>query len=262
MLTSLGRAFGAALIFSLPLMMTMEMWELGVVMNRWRLVLLIASSFPMLMFLSHFCGFEPTWDWREDARDVSIAYGIGIATSVVILFLIGGLTIDMPLSEIAGKVALQTVPAALGALLGRSQLGQSARDDEPDDAYAGELAVMASGAMFLGLTVAPTDEIVMIAQRMGPLHQLLLVPFALLVMHGFVYAAEFRGGTALTPDTPWWSAFLRFTVVGYVLALAVSIYVLWIFGRFEGASFAAMLDMSVVLSFPAAVGASAARLIL
>ena len=36
-LRDLGRAFAGALIFNIPLLMTMEMWEQGVVMDRWRL---------------------------------------------------------------------------------------------------------------------------------------------------------------------------------------------------------------------------------
>ncbi|UXN76173.1 TIGR02587 family membrane protein (plasmid) [Devosia sp. A8/3-2] len=63
--TGLGRAFGGALVFSLPMLMTMEMWDLGFAMERWKAVLLLAASLPMLMFLSHYSGFERTWDWRR-----------------------------------------------------------------------------------------------------------------------------------------------------------------------------------------------------
>lgn len=81
-------------------------------------------------------------------------------------------------------------------------------------------------------------------------------------MHAFVYAANFRGGHDAPAGTPWWSVFLRFTVVGYAISLAVSGYVLWTFGRFEGHAFAAYTAQTIVLGFPASVGAAAARLIL
>jgi putative integral membrane protein (TIGR02587 family) len=90
---------------------------------------------------------------------------------------------------------------------------------------------------------------------------LALIALSLLLMHGFVFASEFKGSEA-TPDTPWWSAFLRFTAVGYAIALAISCYVLWTFGRFDGLSFSTALGVLVVLGFPAAIGAAAARLIL
>jgi uncharacterized membrane protein len=56
--------------------------------------------------------------------------------------------------------------------------------------------------------------------------------------------------------------FLRFTVVGYAVALLVSAYVLWTFGRFEGEALDSVVMQAMVLAFPAALGAAAARLIL
>jgi uncharacterized membrane protein len=51
-------------------------------------------------------------------------------------------------------------------------------------------------------------------------------------------------------------------VVGYLIALLVSAYVLWTFGRFEDTAWLIYLRQTVVLGFPAALGAAAARLIL
>jgi uncharacterized membrane protein len=46
-----------------------------------------------------------------------------------------------------------------------------------------------------------------------------------------------------------------------VLAVALSAYMLWTFGRLEGLSLLAAMKVCVVLGFPAAIGAAAARLI-
>ncbi|GLQ53065.1 TIGR02587 family membrane protein [Devosia nitrariae] len=262
LLIGFGRAFGGALIFSLPMLMTMEMWQLGFTMSRWRLVALLAISVPLLVFLSRYSGFESTRHWREDVRDVLIALGIGAVSSTTVLFLLAVLDTSMPPSEIIGKIALQTVPAALGALLGRSQLGQNGQSGEQRETYGGELAIMAIGALFLGLNLAPTEEMLLISLKMTAFHCLVLVPVSVMIMHAFVYASAFKGGSEIEPGTPWWSAFLRFTVVGYAVALLVSAYVLWTFGRFDGLAFERALRVTVVLAFPAAVGAAAARLIL
>jgi putative integral membrane protein (TIGR02587 family) len=258
----LGRAVGGAIVFSLPMLMTMEMWALGFSMDRGRLVGLLAASLPMLMFLSHYSGFEDTWDWKEDVRDVAIACGIGLLTASLILALFGVLRLEMSMAEIAGKVGLQTVPAALGALLGRSQFGQAAKDAGREDTFFGELGIMSVGALFLSLNVAPTEEMVLISYQMHPLHSMLLMVLSLVIMHGFVFATEFAGGTQLSPETPWWSAFARFTLVGYVLSLAIAWYLLWAFGQFDGLDWHRTLHPTLVLGFPAAVGAAAARLIL
>jgi putative integral membrane protein (TIGR02587 family) len=260
--TGLGRAFGGALVFSLPMLMTMEMWDLGFAMERWKAVLLLAASLPMLMFLSHYSGFERTWDWREDARDVAIAYGVGLLTSAFVLGLLGIVGAGMSLSEIAGKVGLQSIPGALGALLGRSQFGKDAKDSQREQTFFGELGIMMIGALFLALNVAPTEEMVLISYRMTSIHTLAFIPATLLIMHVFVYATEFSSSTELTPDTPWWSAFLRFTLVGYAVSLLVALYLLWTFGHLDGVSAGNGLRVVVVLGFPAAIGAAAARLIL
>jgi uncharacterized membrane protein len=78
LIRGLSRAFGGAIVFALPVFMTMEMWELGMHMDRLRLVLLLLINVPVLVFVSHYAGFERTFEWREDVRDAAIAYGVGI----------------------------------------------------------------------------------------------------------------------------------------------------------------------------------------
>lgn len=260
--TDLGRAFGGALIFALPMLMTMEMWELGFYMDRCRLLLLLLVSFPLLMFLSHYSGFERTWGWQDDLRDVAVSYGVGLAASTIIMLLLGIIASGMSLSELIGNLVLQTIPATLGALLARSQLGQD-RDDSPrEESYGAELGVMAIGALFLSLNVAPTEEMILIAYRMSAWHSLALMGISILIMHGFVYAAGFKGSTAIPRGTSWWPLLLRFTLVGYILGLTVALYALWSFSRLEGLSFGQIVGAMVVLGFPASIGAAAARLIL
>lgn len=263
-LVGLGRALGGALLFGLPMLMTMELWQLGFTMERWRLALLLALSVPLLVGVAHRIGFAQSFGWREDLRDAFLAFGIGIVGSAAVLLLFGVLKRGMPADEIVGKVAIQAVPAALGALLGRSQFGGTQDEEEEGtealSGYAGTLFLMLVGALFLGINVAPTDEMVLISFMMTPWHGIALVATSILLMHGFVFALDFHGGHG--GQAPWWSNLLRFTLVGYVIALAVSLYVLWTFGRTDGAAVSAILMTTVVLAFPAAIGAAAARLIL
>ncbi len=58
------------------------------------------------------------------------------------------------------------------------------------------------------------------------------------------------------------SELVLYTVAGYVLSLLVCAYILWMLGRLDGQACPALLQMLVVLGFPAAIGAAAARLIL
>src|SRR5690606_25655622 len=108
---------------------------------------------------------------------------------------------------------------------------------EKQETFGGEMLIMAAGALFLSLNIAPTEEIRVISFRMNAWHALILIPLSLTIMHAFVFAASFAGGSDVSPETPWWSAFLRFTVSGYALALAISIAVLWVMGQIDGMSF-------------------------
>jgi putative integral membrane protein (TIGR02587 family) len=270
----IARGIAGALLFALPMLMTMEMWELGVYMDRSRLLLLLLVNIPLLIILSDRVGFEETSTWRQAIRDASIAYALGIVSSTLILVAMGVIKQDQSAHEIIGMIALQAVPASIGAMLGRSQLGgQSDDDDDKDDddddpvheretSYAGELFLMAVGALFLNLNVAPTEEMILLSYKMTPWHALIIIAASLAVMHSFVYALSFKGSHDLAEGTPSWHAFVRFTLPGYLIAGLISAYCLWTFHRTDDIGSTQILMAVVILSFPGAIGAAAARLIL
>jgi putative integral membrane protein (TIGR02587 family) len=262
---ALARAFAGAIVFSLPLLMTMEMWELGVSLDRLRLALFVVAMIPLLIGLSHFGGFEPTFDWIDDAVDAFVALAVGFVTSVVVLALFDEIGPEMSPDEIIGKIALQAVPGSIGALLAEGQLGQRdahAESELTHAGYWGELFLMGVGALFLALNVAPTEEMILLAYKMSAWHALGLVLLSLTIMHAFVYAVGFRGQADVAVGTPRGSLFLRYTLVGYVIALAMSLSMLWVFGRSEATGAEHVLVAAIVLAFPGAIGAAAARLII
>lgn len=264
----LARGVAGALLFALPMFLTMEMWELGFYIDRWRLLLLLVINIPLLIFLAHRIGFERTTTLSEAIRDASIAYLLGILSSGLILAAIGVLQPGQGASETVGMVALQAVPASIGALLGRSQLGERSEDkgegaaSETKASYGVELFMMAVGALFLGLNVSPTEEMILLSYKMAAWHALVLIIASMALMHGFVYALSFAGSHELEEGTPTWHALVRFTLPGYVIAFAVSTYCLWTFHRLDDIAITQAAMTIVVLSFPSAIGAAAARLIL
>ncbi len=268
----LARGLAGALLFALPMFLTMEMWELGFYIDRARLFLLLLVNVPLLVLLAHRIGFERTTTRREAIRDASIAYFLGMVCSGLILLAIGVLRSDQSLNEIVGMIAIQSVPASIGALLGRSQLGGPGVGDEADEdddaeteaetSYAGELFMMAVGALFLCLNVAPTEEMILLSYKMTPWHAIAVIVASIVLMHGFVYALSFMGGHVVEEGTPGWHALVRFTLPGYLIALAISLYCLWTFHRLDGIAMTQVMMTVVVLSLPGAIGAAAARLIL
>ncbi|GLS02844.1 membrane protein [Brevundimonas denitrificans] len=257
----LGRAFGGALLFSLPLLMTMEMWWFGFILDGVRLTAFLLLSLPLLVGLAYYAGFSARHRGLGHALlDTFVALAVGFITAAIVLALFGVLEPGAPPRQIAGQIVLQAVAGAMGALLAGRQLsaGESEVGEEEQAAYPGELFLMVAGALFLALNMAPTEEMILIAYRMTAVHVTALVAVSLLVMHAIVYRVGFAGQEE--SDRPL-AAFVHFTLAGYGLVLLTSLYVLWVFGRTEGHGLAEIVDAVVVLSFPGAIGAAAARLL-
>ena len=265
----LARAFGGAILFSFPILMTMEMWSLGFYINGSRLALFTLFTVPLLVGLSYYDGFEPTSRFYEDVVDTFAASAVGFTTSAVLLFLFGVIKPEMSADEIIGKVSIQAIVGSFGAMFAQSILAEGGREREAsekkqrDASYFGEVFLMAIGAIFLSMSVAPTEEMTLISFQMSDWHTLALIAVTLFLTHAFVYAVEFRGREKTTVrGNSFLRGFLRFTVVGYAIVLLISFYILWTFGSIDDMAFAEKLKATVVLGFPAAVGAAASRLIL
>ncbi len=267
---ALARAFAGAVIFSFPLLMTMEMWWLGFYADPLRLGLFLALGLPALFGLSYYAGFRHTFVWQDDALDALAAYGVGFAASGILLGVFAVIKPGLSSRELIGMVAIQALPAAIGALLARSQLRGGADADDADDGeeasarrdgYVSQLFLMIIGAMFMAFNVAPTEEMILIAYQMSAWHAVVLVLASLGALHAFVYNLGFAGQEEAHDSGSALRTFLHFTLAGYAIALLLSLYILWTFGRTDGVHPGEAIKIMVVLGFPASLGAAAARLL-
>ena len=257
----LARAFGGALLFSLPLLMTMEMWWFGFVLEPMRLLVFLLGALPLLLGLAFYAGFSAEHRGLGHALlDTLVALAVGFVTAAAVLGLLGVLETGAPARQVAGQLTLQAVAGAMGALLAGRQLsaGEEEIGDEDQATYPGELFLMVAGALFLVLNLAPTEEMVLIAYRMSPTHVVALLLTSIVLLHAVVYSIGFAGqeeqGRPVT-------AFFHYTLPGYALVLLVALYVLWVFGRTDGHGLGETVDAMVVLAFPGSLGAAAARLL-
>jgi putative integral membrane protein (TIGR02587 family) len=258
----LAHDFGGAILFSFPLLMTMEMWWLGFYMDRFRLALFLALTFMMVMGLSYFEGGEETF--KIEVLDALVACAAGYTVAAIMLLLFGIIKLGMSADEIIGKISLHAVPCSIGAILARRQLEveETKKEKRRQQGYGAKIFLMGIGAIFLAFQLAPTEEMVLIGHMMTGWHAAALAIVSLGVMQAFIYSTERRQWARTFSASFFWGVFLRFTIVGYALALLLSLYVLWTFGRLEGAAVAEIVMATLVLGFPAALGASVARLIL
>lgn len=254
----LARGAAGALLFAVPLLMTMEMWGLGHAMGRGRLALFLASGLPLLFSLSWAVGLRSGGGALHHLLESLTALSLGFVVSAVVLLGVGALRLDLPPDAWAGQIALQAVPAAVGALLARRQLGGGGGDRDEPRSYPAELFLMVVGALFLALNLAPTEEMILIAWRIGAWQAAAVLVVTLLLMHAFVYAVGFAGQHEAGRS---WGAFFHFTVAGWGLVALTCLYVLWLMGRLHGVGPQGIAAVVVVIGFPAGLGAAAARLI-
>ncbi|MFP5329874.1 MAG: TIGR02587 family membrane protein [Alphaproteobacteria bacterium] len=261
----LGLVFAGAILFGLPLLMTMEMWWLGFYLERAHLIQFVFVNFLVLIGLARVSGFEPATTIGDDVMDAFSAYGVAAIWSFLILWLLGIVSFAQPIEEIVGKVALEAVPASFGAMLAGKALGSGMQENaevrRERGSYLGQLFLMLAGALFLGFSVAPTEEMILISFLMSPLQAMGLMLLSLILLHGMVYTVGFKGQERPFGPTGFWSIFMRFTITGYAIAALVALYLLWTFGRIDGTSPAQVAGMVAVLAFPGAVGAALARLV-
>ena len=268
----LARAFAGAVLFAVPLFMTMEMWQLGHSMRALPLALLVGLTLPLLAGLSYFTGFEHTQTLLQDIRDAFIAFGVGFVASAAMLGVLGLLNRDLHLVGFFGIVGLQAVPASIGAIVANKQLHGSDDDEDGDDGsgedehersagYPAQLFLMLAGAVFMAFNLAPTEEMALIAFTMSPWHGVALMLLSIALLHALVYSVGFAGQHDHPEYAGFWLTFLHFTLAGYGIALLVALYMLWTFERTAGLGPGELASMVVVLGFPASLGAATARVV-
>ena len=270
-----GRGIAGGLLFSLPLLYTMELWSGGLAVPPSRQLLLIAVTFFLLLGYNRFAGLHDDSSWTEVVIDSVEELGIGVLVSAGVLFLIGRVTLDQALHENVGIIVVEAMVVAVGVSVGTAQLGGSNGEEgspagsrgsagtmaKDPPGLAGEMVIALCGAVLFAANVAPTEEIQIIAAGTSTARLLVLVLISLLLGGGILYYSHFLGTAGRHHDVSWVDA-IRGSAITYAVALFASGLFLWYFGRFTGESRPSAAAQLVVLGLPAVLGASAGKLLL
>lgn len=84
-----GRGLAGGLIFSLPLLYTMEVWWAGFIALPVRLFSYILAIFLLLLGYNRYAGMRRDASWLEVAIDSIEELGLGVIASAVMLFALG-----------------------------------------------------------------------------------------------------------------------------------------------------------------------------
>jgi putative integral membrane protein (TIGR02587 family) len=253
------RAAGGGLIIGLPLLYTMEIWFHGFILPWWKILILLALAFAIVLGYNAIAGFRRDRSMAELLVDSTTAFGLGIAIAFVALVLLGQIDSTTSMRDAVGKVSLEAIPIAFGASVAATQLGGQATSSTGTGPF-GRLLVGAGGALLFALNVAPTEEPMMLGIDASPWLLLAVVVVSILITFALVFYADFggrrraHGGDLLEHS---WSE----TITAYAASLLVAVLLLWAFGRTDGASVSAIAGMTVMLAVVASVGAAVARLL-
>ncbi|MEL6940883.1 MAG: TIGR02587 family membrane protein [Cyanobacteria bacterium J06598_1] len=271
-------------LFGVPLLYTVEVWSIGSATNSLRLLGVQAITFVVVLLLTQIEGFRRSLTIKpiETVLESIEALGIGIICAAIALFLLRRITLETPLSEALGKLIFEGVPFSLGVTLARSTLSRRAnqrRTLESDTfslpATPASVSSMGSalgatlvdidatliGAIVIAFSIAPTEEVSILAAALPPLWLLLVMGASLIISYIIVFASGFtnrlaraRRGLLLSPLTE--------TLVAYIVVLAASALMLVFFQQLAGDDpWQEWLSNVIVLGLPASVGGAAGRVL-
>ena len=154
------RAASGGFIFAVPLLYTMEMWEIGVTAALWQLLLFVGVAFAMNLGLAHSRsgGFKEETDWFATIEQAVDTITVGIIGGGLVLLMLNQIEITDPPASVLGRVLAQAVPLSIGAALASAIFGpRGNRTRDDDDEVTAKKAPSAWGR-FLPTLALPVWE--------------------------------------------------------------------------------------------------------
>lgn len=261
-----ARGLAGGLLFSLPIIYTMEMWSAGFLGTPSRLLAGLVATFLLLIAYNLFAGLRREAQFGEILIDSVEEMGLGLVAATLLLWLLGRIDLSMEPLEITGKLVVEGMMMSIGVSVGTAQLGGKEKTDQGvaasyrDHEPWRHLALAACGAMLFAANVAPTEEIVVLGAELSAFGLLGIATVSFVVGAVILHYSEFTSSVS-GGETGFIVAF-RGTTQSYAVALLVSAGSLWFYGRFEDETAAMICAQTIVLGFAGMLGASAGRLML
>ena len=270
-----GRGIAGGLLFSFPLLYTMEVWWTGFIASPFQFILVIVFTFALLLGYNRFAGMHPEATWKDVLVDSVEELGLGFMLSFALLFMLSRIDLqEMSTLEIMGKVVIEAMVISIGVSVGTAQLGMSGGGDEDDEAKEeekekkkkqsglGSLVVLGiCGSVLIGGNVAPTEEVLVIGVESSPGHILAMALVSLAMSVLILFYSDFEGSGEKSAEANFFTIAQQ-TCVCYLVALGSSALLLWFFGRLDGVSLWTGFAQTVALGVLSSLGTSAGRLLI
>lgn len=267
-LGAFGRAFSGAFLFGVPLLFTMEMWWIGTYADLWKLVVFLLLALSANLGLTYFAGFKQNRTALQFIDQAIDAVAVGVVGSFVVLVVLNRISLSDPLDSIVGKIIVQAVPLSIGASLanivfnkGEGRQGEDSALDRPWLSLVNDIGATAIGGIFIGFSIAPTDEVPMLAAGMSFPHELALVGLTLFIGYLIVFVSGFDPEVHGQQQPGLFQRPLTETTLAYLVSLIVALVALFLFDRIEVRDpLQTVVSQTLVLGMPTMVGGAAGRL--
>ncbi|MCU0525266.1 MAG: TIGR02587 family membrane protein [Elainella sp. Prado103] len=276
------RGAAGGFLFGIPLLYTMEVWWIGSYVEPPLMLVVLAITSSIVFLLNRTDGFRQSSpdSSQQAAMDSLEAIAIGVLSVTAILFLLREIDATTPLSEALGKIVLEGMPFTIGVALARSILSgmRDQRGDAESDssgkaekihhlannhhnAALADLGATLVGAIFIAFSIAPTDEVPLLAAASSPSWLLSILIASLLISYCIVFVAGFTTQEHRLQQQGAFQHPLVETVMAYLVSLIAAALMLWIFHRLSLADpWTVWLERTLILGLPATIGGAAGRL--
>ncbi|ABX06933.1 MAG TPA: TIGR02587 family membrane protein [Herpetosiphon sp.] len=258
-----------AFLFGIPLLYTMEVWDIGSDLTPLHMLLYLGLTYVALVALNRATGFRRNSDetWSRSLTDSIEALALGALVAGFSLIILQRITFDLAYDVILGKIVLETMPCAIGVGMANGLLRREANDEQEAEQRRFWHATLVDaggtmlGATVVGLSIAPTDEVGVIAASLPPWWLWLIMAASLLISYVIVFQAEFGDHQQRRRERGLFQSPLSETIASYIISLVFALVTLRVFNQLgAGTSLHQVIDYTIVLGLPATVGGAAGRL--
>lgn len=268
-----GRGIAGGLLFSFPLLYTMEVWWSGFIASPLQLICIIGFTYLLLLGYNRYAGMHPDATLKDILVDSVEELGLGFLLAFAMLLMLRRVELgSMSTIEIMGKIIIEAMVMSIGISVGTAQLGVKDNSDSEagqekaeleKERQSGLLSLVVlgiCGSILVGGNVAPTEEVLVIGLEAKPSHILAMALVSIVMCMLILYYANSQDSDKKSsPDL--------YTIVGhtgicYLIALGTSALLLWFFGRLDGVNFWTGFSQCIALGVLSSLGASAGRLLI
>ncbi|PSB50718.1 TIGR02587 family membrane protein [Chamaesiphon polymorphus CCALA 037] len=271
------RGAASGFLFGIPLLYTMEVWWIGSYAEPLQMLIALLTNFVVVFLLIRTEGFRGTVDtkMRDALMDSIETLAIGFVCTALILVLLREISLTTSINEAVGKIIFESVPFSLGVAVansflsgdrnqnGNEQTSSSSQSKNTEiNATLADMGATSIGALFIAFTIAPTEEVPMLAAAMTPPWLLATIAASLLISYGIVFVAGLTNQDKRHQQTGLFHQPITETLIAYIVSLMAGLLMLWFFHQlsFED-PWTVWLSHAIVLGLPATIGGAAGRIV-